>query len=137
MAGDFHFTLKNQLADLAPLAEQIRTSVGDLGLGERDLFCIDLVCDELITNTIKYGYSDTAEHEIAIRLSVRPDEFAIELKDDGNPFNPLDSATPDTNLALEERPIGGLGIHLLREMMDRCEYQHADGKNCVTFRKSR
>ena len=137
MAGDFHFTLKNQLANLAPLVEQIRTAVVDLGLSERDLFCIDLVCDELITNTIKYGYSDTAEHEITIRLSVQPGEFVIELKDDGHPFNPLNSAPPDTNLALEERPIGGLGIHLLREMMDRCEYQHADGKNCVTFQKSR
>ncbi|MEP6668097.1 MAG: ATP-binding protein [Chthoniobacter sp.] len=137
MAGDFHFTLKNQLSDLAPLAEQVRTAVADLGLTERDFFCIDLVCDELITNTIKYGYDDTKEHEIGVHVSVQPTEIVIELKDDGHPFNPLESATPDTNLAMQERPIGGLGIHLLREMMDRCEYRHTDGKNCVTFQKSR
>lgn len=137
MDGDFHFTLKNQLADLAPLADRMRASMEGLGLSERDLFCIDLVCDELITNTIKYGYTDTAEHEIAVNLSVRPTEIVIELEDDGQPFNPLNNATPDTSLALQDRPIGGLGIHLLREMMDRCEYRHADGKNCVTFQKSR
>ena len=137
MAGDFHFTLKNQLADLAPLAERIRTSMEGLGLSERDLFCIDLVCDELITNTINYGYADDAEHVIAVNLSVRPNQIVIELEDDGQPFNPLNSATPDTTLALQDRPIGGLGIHLLREMMDRCEYHHADGKNRVTFQKSR
>jgi serine/threonine-protein kinase RsbW len=137
MAGDFHFTLKNQLADLAPLTDQIRTAVADLGLTERDLFCVDLVCDELITNTIKYGYADTAEHEIAVNLSVQPTEIVIELEDDGQPFNPLNSAAPDTNLAMQDRPIGGLGIHLLREMMDHCEYRHTDGKNCVTFQKSR
>ena len=137
MAGDFHFTLKNQLADLAPLAERMRTSMEGLGLSERDLFCIDLVCDELITNTIKYGYADTAEHQIAVNLSVRPDEIVIELEDDGQPFNPLNNAAPNTTLALQDRPIGGLGIHLLREMMDRCEYRHTGGKNCVTFQKSR
>ncbi len=137
MDGDFHFTLRNQLADLAPLAERMRTSMEGLGLSERDLFCIDLVCDELITNTIKYGYADTGEHEIAVNLSVRPTEIVIELEDDGQPFNPLNNVTPDTTLALQDRPIGGLGIHLLREMMDRCEYRHADGKNCVTFQKSR
>jgi len=96
-----------------------------------------IVCDELITNTIKYGYADTSEHEIAVRLSVRPHEVIIELEDDGQPFNPLNSAAPDTTLALQDRPIGGLGIHLLREMMDRCDYRHADGKNFVTFQKSR
>jgi anti-sigma regulatory factor (Ser/Thr protein kinase) len=137
MAGDFHFILKNQLSDLAPLAEQMRTAVAELGLTERDLFCIDLVCDELITNTIKYGYIDPGEHEIAVNLCVRPDEIVIELEDDGQPFNPLNNAAPDMELALQERPIGGLGIHLLREMMDRCEYRHTDGKNCVTFQKSR
>ena len=137
MAGDFHFTLKNQLSDLAPLADQVRAAIADLGLTERDFFCIDLVCDELITNTIKYGYDDTAEHEIAVNVSIQPNEIVIELEDDGHPFNPLDNAAPDTNLALQERPVGGLGIHLLREMMDRCEYRHTDGKNCVTFQKSR
>ena len=137
MASDFHFTLKNQLADLAPLADRIRASLDGLGLSERDLFCIDLVCDELITNTIKYGYADTAEHQIAVNLSVRPHEIVIELEDDGQPFNPLNNATPDTTLALQDRPIGGLGIHLLREMMDHCDYRHINGKNCVTFQKSR
>jgi len=137
MASDFHFTLKNQLADLAPLADRIRASLDGLGLSERDLFCIDLVCDELITNTIKYGYADTAEHQIAVNLSVRPHEIVIELEDDGQPFDPLNNATPDTTLALQDRPIGGLGIHLLREMMDHCDYRHTDGKNCVTFQKSR
>lgn len=137
MAGDLRFTLRNQMSDLAPLVERLHTAVADFGLTERDLFCIDLVCDELITNTIKYGYSDGDEHEIAVNLSVRPSEIVIELEDDGQPFNPLNSATPDTNLALQERPIGGLGVHLLREMMDRCEYRHVGGKNCVTFQKSR
>jgi len=137
MAGSFHFTLKNQLSDLAPLTEQIHAAVANQELSERDFFCIELVCDELITNTIKYGYDDAAEHEIAINLSVQPNEIVIELEDDGHPFNPLENAAPDTNLALQDRPIGGLGIHLLREMMDRCEYRHADGKNCVTFQKSR
>jgi anti-sigma regulatory factor (Ser/Thr protein kinase) len=137
MAGDFHFTLKNQLSDLALLAERMRIALADLGLTERELFSIDLVCDELITNTIKYGYLDGAEHEIEVNLFVRPTEIVVELEDDGQPFNPLNSEAPNTNLALQERVEGGLGIHLLRKMMDRCEYRRADGKNCVTFQISR
>jgi serine/threonine-protein kinase RsbW len=60
----------------------------------------------------------------------------VTVTDDGHPFNPLDLPEPDTSLPMEDRPIGGLGIHLLRKMSDRMEYERRDGKNQVTLRKS-
>ena len=90
---------------------------------------LDLVLDELLTNTISYGYADEAEHWITIRLSWQPDKLTVELEDDARPFNPLERATPDLNVPLEERSIGGLGIHLVRHMTDRAEYQYSHGKN--------
>jgi len=59
----------------------------------------------------------------------------LTVTDDGHPFNPLEAPEPDTTLPVEERPIGGLGIYLLRKMFDRMDYTRTDGKNRVTLRK--
>jgi len=95
-----------------------------------------LAVEELVTNCIKYGYEDTLEHMIEIRLQISGNELLLTVSDDGRAFNPLDLPAPDTDLPLEERPIGGLGIHLLRRMSDGMEYVREAGKNRVTVRKS-
>ena len=81
-----------------------------------------LAVEELVTNSIKYGYEDAGDHIIEIKLEIPGNELVLTVTDDGIPFNPLDLPAPDTDLPLEERPIGGLGIHLLRRMSDRMEY---------------
>ena len=98
---------------------------------------MDLVCDELVTNIIKYGYSDCSEHEIVVQISIPPDAVVIELEDDGRPFNPLTRPAPDLSAPVEDRSIGGLGIHLLREMMDAGEYRYVNGTNHLVLRRTR
>ena len=96
-----------------------------------------LVIEELVTNCIKYGYDDDAAgHIIEVEMELSATELVLTVTDDGHAFNPLALPEPDTSQPVEERPIGGLGLHLLRKMADRMDYARADGKNRLTLRKS-
>jgi anti-sigma regulatory factor (Ser/Thr protein kinase) len=90
---------------------------------------------ELLTNVISYGYSNDGEHEITLRLRVEPEQIRVEVEDDGKPFNPLEVPEADTTKSLEERAVGGLGIHLVRKLTDGLEYQRHKGKNLLVMRK--
>lgn len=98
-------------------------------------YLANLAIEELATNCIKYGYSDSQPHLIHIELTLLPEELIITVTDDGNPFDPLQQSAPDTTLSVEDRPIGGLGLHLLRQMSDHFAYSRLQGNNRVTLRK--
>ena len=98
-------------------------------------YLVALAIEELITNCIKYGYDDAAEHFVDIVFSVRDGALSMEVIDDGHAFNPLEAPPPDLSLAMEDRPIGGLGIHLLRELADGLTYERRNGTNRVVIRK--
>ena len=95
-----------------------------------------LVIEELVTNCIKYGYGDTNEHNIEIELKYVAAGLTVTVTDDGQRFNPLELPEPDVNLPVEERSIGGLGIHLLRKMSDRIDYSWENGHNRLTLHKT-
>lgn len=99
-------------------------------------YLANLAIEELVTNCIKYGYKDTRDHVIEIKLQILGHEMALTVTDDGVPFNPLEVPLPDTQLPLQDRPIGGLGIYLLRRMSDHMDYMRAAGRNRITLRKS-
>jgi anti-sigma regulatory factor (Ser/Thr protein kinase) len=98
-------------------------------------YLANLAIEELVTNSIKYGYDDTAVHEIEINLSLSDGKVVLTVSDDGHPFNPLEAPEPKTDLPIDERPIGGLGIHLLRQLSDGMTYERRDGRNQVTIVK--
>ena len=102
------------------------------GVGGRAAYVANLVIEELATNILKYGYDDSAVHEILLRVEVQPGALRLVLEDDGHPFNPLESPEPEVHLPPEERLPGGLGIHLVRKLADRVEYERAEGRNRVT-----
>jgi anti-sigma regulatory factor (Ser/Thr protein kinase) len=125
----------NKLSELDS-ANQTLTEFGRRhGLPESVLHDLNLVVGELLTNIISYGYTDDGEHEIAVRLSVGPGEIRVEVEDDGKPFNPLEVPEADTTKSLDERAVGGLGIHLVRRLTDGLEYQRHEGKNLLAMRK--
>ena len=101
------------------------------------VYLANLAIEELATNCIKYGYDDAETHIIGVELELSPACLTVTITDDGHPFNPLELPEPDTNLPIEERPIGGLGIHLLRKLSSEMRYERADGKNRVTLIKSK
>ena len=101
-------------------------------------FQIGLAIEELGVNIVEYGHNDGKTHEIEIVISSEAEAITIEIEDDGQAFNPLsDAPDPDLDSDVEDRTVGGLGIHLVRSMMDEVHYQRQQNKNCLTLIKRR
>jgi serine phosphatase RsbU (regulator of sigma subunit)/anti-sigma regulatory factor (Ser/Thr protein kinase) len=96
---------------------------------------MNLVFDELLNNIISYAFRDEDDHDIEIKVELSEYSIKVSITDDGVPFNPFDVEKPDTELSLEERKFGGLGIHLVREVMDKVSYQRRTDKNVTTLVK--
>jgi sigma-B regulation protein RsbU (phosphoserine phosphatase) len=89
--------------------------------------------DELLNNTISYAYQDDNEHQIDIRVDFSGDRLVVTIEDDGMPYNPFTREAPDTSLSLEEREIGGLGVHLVRKLMEEVSYHRKIDTNVITL----
>lgn len=126
---------RNDLSELARVG-QVTTTFGEQHqLPEQLIFEVNLALEEVLVNVISYGYDDQNEHEIVLHLSIQDEEVWATVEDDGRPFNPLEAAMPDLEQEVEERPIGGLGIHLVRKVMDSLEYTRQQGKNRLVMKK--
>lgn len=135
MASDLTLRLPNSFDALSAAADDTAGFLETHSAPPDAVFAANLAIEELVTNIIKYGYDDTDTHEIVIRLAVSDNELRIEISDDGHAFNPFDQPEPDTSLPAEERPIGGLGIHFVRNMLDECKHTRNEGRNIVTLTK--
>ena len=127
--------LKNQISEIERVHEIIETLARKQGWDTRLQFDMNLALEEVLANIISYGYDDQKEHDILIRFSIGPEELTMEIEDDGHEFNPLDRPAPDLAIPLEERQAGGLGIFLIRKIMDDAKYRRENGKNILTLKK--
>jgi len=93
----------------------------------------ETVADELLSNVIRHGYRDDRLHTIDIAIAVGEGALRLEVSDDGIPFDPCSAPAPDLTRPIEERPVGGLGIHLVRELAAHCHYARVGGRNRVTI----
>jgi sigma-B regulation protein RsbU (phosphoserine phosphatase) len=128
--------ISNDLGELERLAGQVDEFVERHGMPERIAFNLNLCLDELITNIISYGYSDDHYHEIHVRFVLDNGVLMTEIMDDGSEYNPfIEAPEPDLALEVDDRPIGGLGVFLVKEFMDRTDYRRENGRNVVTLWK--
>lgn len=98
---------------------------------------IDVAIDELFGNIARYAYSpDVGKATVRFAVEEDPLEVTITFIDNGIPFNPLEKSNPDTHLSAEERPIGGLGIFLVKKSMDMVEYEYKNGQNILKIKKN-
>jgi serine/threonine-protein kinase RsbW len=101
----------------------------------RALYSVNLALDEVVSNIVLYGYEDSNDDPIVVRLEVRGAELMASVEDSGREFDPLSLPTPDLSAPLEDRQVGGLGIHLMRSLMDGVEYRRHGDKNILSMRK--
>ena len=98
-------------------------------------FTFRLVIEEIVVNVVNYAYADDTEGYLDIAIEAADDTVTITFTDGGTPFDPLAKEDPDTTLSLEERPIGGLGILLVKKMMDSVAYRYEEGHNILSLTK--
>ena len=134
--GELQFTLKNRIAEIAALGERLGEFAAVHQLTPNVLHDLNLALEEAVTNIISHGYSDHREHEILVCIRVESGAVIAELKDDARPFNPLTVPEADATKPLDERTAGGLGIHLMRKLMDGIEYQRLEDGNLLIMKKN-
>lgn len=126
-------SLSSKLESIAALAEQVDSLLAD---HPRLAFQVNLCLDELLTNTITHGLKGAPDHRIEVELKREAEWLEIVLSDDAPPYDPFaDSPRPDLEAELDERPIGGLGVHFVRSLMQSAEVSHEGGGNRVVLRK--
>lgn len=103
----------------------------------RTLYAVNLALDELVTNAVLYGFGDPVPEGEALVIHLEAKEGAVHasIRDSGRAFDPLSLPTPDLTAPLEQRQIGGLGVHLVRAMMDRVDYAREGECNVLTITK--
>lgn len=127
--------LQNLRGEKKRLLQALETFAAEHGLPAKVRQAADLALEEHVTNVLNYAYADSAPHEIRVRLSCDEHTLHVEVEDDGRAFNPLQVPPVDTSIPLEERPLGGLGIHLMREFMDGLDYRREAGRNVLHMTK--
>ena len=138
MTSDDHvleIAIANELEAIVAAAEKIDAFCKEREISPEFAYAVNLSIDEILTNTISYGYDDEP-HRIEIIVRLESDSLVVEIVDDSAPFDL--SVTPEANVeaSLEERDVGGLGLFLVHQMMDRVEYERIEGRNIVTLTKS-
>jgi serine/threonine-protein kinase RsbW len=105
------------------------------GLSDKDLFALQIVVEELVTNVIDYGGVPAGEHAATVELVAEGGVLTMVITDRGREYNPLLREDPDTSLPAEQRPIGGLGVHFCKKLTDTQDYARVDGQNVLTLTK--
>jgi anti-sigma regulatory factor (Ser/Thr protein kinase) len=129
------FRINNDLSELNTLLDQLQVLEHKWSLSKKTLAEINLVLDELITNTIRHGKCDSKQ-PIDITLTKTSLKLTIQIVDAGLPFDPTRCKSPNTNLPLEKRQCGGLGILLIRQFSDYWNYTRSKNKNILTLQKN-
>ncbi len=128
-------SIENKIENLDKVARFVE-EFGDINaLEPKTIFELNLVLDELVTNIISYGYNDDLVHMIDIIINKKSDVIELQLIDDGREFNPLKKEDVDLNTSLQDKTIGGLGIHLVKQKTDELSYERKENKNILFITK--
>ena len=131
----YSFELKSDLSELETLCRHLNKFGHVTGQSEACITDINICLDELFTNIVSYGFADDLEHTIRFTINMDNNVLTLNIEDEGIPFNPLEKKDPEIPADLIDVRIGGLGIHIVRKLMDDISYKRKRGKNKLTMKK--
>jgi anti-sigma regulatory factor (Ser/Thr protein kinase) len=135
MPQRFQITRAAELESLSVFREFISDCCGRHNVPPETVFDLKLAVDEACTNVIEHGYKDMDPGSIILSFRIEPDRILIQITDFGHIFEPAEAPKPDVEAALEDRPLGGLGLYLIYQTMDNIDYESSEDGNTLTFTK--
>jgi anti-sigma regulatory factor (Ser/Thr protein kinase) len=129
------FELNNNISELAKLHAHLDALRHQSGQSQRNCLELNLVLEEIVTNIINHGFKDDAQHRIQVSITLDGNILTVRTIDDGRPFNPINAQRPKLNGKVEKRPVGGLGLVLIRRYSDDISYERRGKQNVLTIRK--
>ena len=138
MAKLYELCITSQLSNLTQIAEFIAQRTALAGLDEDQAFAVQMAVDEACTNAIEHAYEGRQDGEVRICCYLESRDFVVRISDRGRPFDPSSVPSPDICAPLQDRQVGGLGLFLMRKLMDSVEFRFdAVQGNEVVMRKHR
>lgn len=135
MASDFSRRLTDGRAGFPDVLDALEAHLDGCGVPAAVIASVMIAADDVISNVLDHGGQGAGPPQVEVSVKLVEGQVAVWIVDDGAAFNPLDTAAPDTALALEDRAIGGLGVHLVRKLMDTASYERREGHNRLRFSK--
>lgn len=132
-----HLTIPGRYESLADIRAFVAQAAEQAGLGERAVYAVRLAVDEACTNIIEHAYGGEGRGEIECTCVIKPQGLTIILRDRGKPFAPDSIPPPDLSLPIEELPLRGAGLHLIRKLMDEVTFRFSEEGNELTLVKYR
>jgi anti-sigma regulatory factor (Ser/Thr protein kinase) len=127
--------VSNERREIPRIGERLAEFGDACGLLPDDVASVNLAIDELVSNVINYAYDDADVHQIQLTVTVEGDVLTLTIGDEGRAFNPIEAPMPDLDQPIEKRPIGGLGIFLVKSVADTLAYRREGGHNILTLTK--
>ena len=128
--------ITNNLEEVSSLCTFVEELCEELGLSAETTMNINLALEEAVVNIIMYAYPEREQHDILLSATYQPQQLIFLLTDNGQPFDPTQVNCADVSSSIEERPVGGLGIFLIRNIMNEVSYLRLDGKNQLIMKKN-
>ena len=128
--------LTSERSEVPRLADAVEAFGKARHFVEDDIHSVQLLLDEIVINVIKHGYQDERGRPIDVTLSLAGKLLTIRVEDEARPFDPTTAPAPNLDLPIEERPIGGLGVHIAKSLTDSMEYEYVGGRNTLTMTKT-
>lgn len=128
-------SISNRLDEISTVISQFESFAAEHELADRLRRSMKLVFDEMLSNTMSYAFPEGGDYSIEVVATLFANRLEVRFVDDGVSFDPLTQPAPDTDLAIEDRDIGGLGIHLALRMMDETRYRRRANLNEITLIK--
>jgi serine/threonine-protein kinase RsbW len=127
--------IRNNMAQLANLRDNLERIGAELGVPDKPLMQLQVALDEIASNVIKYGWPDGGNHELWVRINGYDDRVEVEIVDDGQEFDPRIAPRPEPHPAGRPDAPGGVGIHMVKQLVDKVEYERIDGRNRTVMTK--
>ncbi|MBQ9592080.1 MAG: ATP-binding protein [Paludibacteraceae bacterium] len=132
----YELKIKNKVDELSKLPPFVNKVCGDMNLGEEMTMNLNLVLEEAVSNVVLYAYPKGSEDDdIDISATTSDKSIVFVITDRGVAFDPLQVGQVDTTLPADDRQIGGLGIFIIKNIMNELEYQRVEGKNVFILKK--
>ncbi|MCK6585762.1 MAG: ATP-binding protein [Anaerolineales bacterium] len=135
MSQRYQITRAAELESLSVFREFITECCGRHNVPDETVFELKLAVDEACTNVIEHGYKGMDPGSIILSFRIEADRILVSITDFGHVFEPVEAPKPNVEAALEDRPLGGLGLYLIYQTMDNIDYQPSDDGNTLTFTK--
>ncbi len=138
MSASLQLRVTNRIEELPAVAEAVEALGAEEGWSQDTTYAVVLGLEEVATNVVRHGGGEPGGSEIEIDVVSTDDEVRIEVRDSGRAFDPFHEAPePDLDAGVQDRQIGGLGVHFVKVLMDETSYSREGGRNHVTMVKRR